>query len=59
MVTSGNTDEMKCRVGGKRERMHGTKDTLIRNCGKIEMGIKVKRSRNDNGGWWERRRYAE
>ncbi len=41
---------MKCRVGGKKERMHGTKDTLIRNCGENEMGIKVKGSRNDNGG---------
>jgi hypothetical protein len=36
-------DEMKCRVGGKRERMLGTKDTLIRNCGK-------KRDGNQNEG---------
>jgi len=24
---------LKCRVGGKRERIDGTKDTLIWNCG--------------------------
>ncbi len=45
---------MKCRVGGKRERIDRTKDTLIGNCRN-----KVKGRRNGCGGWWEERRDAE